>query len=249
MTLRGDMVESFTTRECEIPLDGVEAIMGSSVRVRLKWEPQLLVRRKTQTSFMGTTRRMTTKMGTTAFNWSQPPKNTLSVEAEQPTDLKSRSIQSKLSSIIDSTTNTKPLSTIQQTSSTSQQTLSSRISPGLLTVYVIEARDLKGDIDRLNPQVLVFLGKHNVLKTKKTKKTVNPYWNESFSQELSGEEIHFELKLRDAHTFHSTEIGVLSNSLWDFIQPPFTNSFEKWLPLQPPGSGEVHLKISYVVKE
>lgn len=164
MTIRGDMVESFTTRECDIPLDGADAIVGSCVRVRLKWEPQLLTRRKTQTSFLGVTRSMTSKMGTTAFDWSQPPKNTLStVEAESK--LKSRSIQSKLSSIIDSTS-AKSLSTAPSIQS----------CRGLLTVYVVEARDLKGDIDRLNPQVSVYLGKHHVLKTKKAKKTANPYW-------------------------------------------------------------------------
>ncbi|OBZ88292.1 hypothetical protein A0J61_03659 [Choanephora cucurbitarum] len=48
-----------------------------SVRVRLKWDPQLLLQRKTQKTFMGTTRRVTTQMGTTAFNFAQPPKNTL----------------------------------------------------------------------------------------------------------------------------------------------------------------------------
>ncbi|OBZ81659.1 hypothetical protein A0J61_10292 [Choanephora cucurbitarum] len=42
-----------------------------SVRVRLKWDPQLLLRRKTQKTFMGTTR-----LVTTAFNFAQPPKNT-----------------------------------------------------------------------------------------------------------------------------------------------------------------------------
>ncbi|GAA5802769.1 hypothetical protein HPULCUR_008244 [Helicostylum pulchrum] len=220
MTIRGDMVESFTTRECDIPLDGAEAIMGSCVRVRLKWEPQLLMRRKTQTSFLSATRSMTSKMGTTAFDWSQPPKNTLStVEAESK--LKSRSIQSKLSNIIDSTSSTKSLSDAP----------ASQTCRGLLTMYVVEARDLKGDIDRLHPQ------------------TANPYWNESFSQELSGEEIRFELKLRDAHTFHSYDVGMLSNSLWDFIRPPIVTTFDKWIPLEPPGSGEVHLKISYAIKD
>lgn len=71
------MVESFSAHDWDIPLDGRSEDTGS-VRVRFKWEPQLLLRRKTHTSFMGTTRRMTTKMGTSAFNWSKPPTNTMS---------------------------------------------------------------------------------------------------------------------------------------------------------------------------
>ena len=69
------MVESFLAREIDIPLGGQAGDTGS-VRVRLKWDPQLLLRRKTQKTFMGTTRRVTTQMGTTAFNFAQPPKNT-----------------------------------------------------------------------------------------------------------------------------------------------------------------------------
>lgn len=73
--------------------------------------------------------------------------------------------------------------------------------------------------------------------------------NESFSQELSGEEIRLELKLKDAHTFHSNDVGMLSYSLWDFIRPPIVTSLDKWIPLEPPGSGEVHLKVSYDIKD
>ncbi|KAI8389419.1 C2 domain-containing protein [Blakeslea trispora] len=75
ISIRGDMVESFLAREITIPLSGQSGDTGS-VRLRLKWEPQLLLRRKTQKTFMGTTRRVTTQMGSTAFNFAQPPKNT-----------------------------------------------------------------------------------------------------------------------------------------------------------------------------
>jgi hypothetical protein len=94
ITLRGDMVESFSAHDWDIPLDGTADDTGS-VRVRFKWEPQLLLRTKTQTTFMGITRRMTTKMGTTAFNWSKPPANTT------PSSKSNGSLQSKLSGFLD----------------------------------------------------------------------------------------------------------------------------------------------------
>jgi hypothetical protein len=92
------MVESFSARDWDIPLDGRADDTGS-VRVRFKWDPQLLLRRKTHTTFMGTTRRMTTKMGTTAFNWSQPPKSTTMPSSSSS---RSSSVHSKLSALLDS---------------------------------------------------------------------------------------------------------------------------------------------------
>ncbi|KAG1396326.1 hypothetical protein G6F60_009690 [Rhizopus arrhizus] len=73
ISLRGDRVESFCAHDWDVPLDGMEGVDQSKVRIRLKWDPQLLARQKTHTSFMRTaTRRVTTKMGATAFNWNQP---------------------------------------------------------------------------------------------------------------------------------------------------------------------------------
>lgn len=163
------MVESFLARECDIPLDGVEGVMGSTVRVRLKWEPQLLQHRRTHTTFMGTTRKMTTKMGTTAFNWSQPPKNTLSA-AKPPAEEKfsAKGIQSKLSDITSSVRSTK--------SQEIDRSVTDKPGKGIVTVHIIEARGLQGDIDKLHPQVLVHLGRHQGLKTRKLKKTTSPYW-------------------------------------------------------------------------
>lgn len=188
ISIRGDTVESFSARDVGIPLDGQAGDTGA-VRVRLKWEPQLLLRRKTHTTFMGTTRRMTTKMGTTAFNFSQPPKTTTS---------KSNSIQSKLSGLLDSTSSTssttKPSSTIQEVREAEQEqtpVMSNRsvqpsqpadhdflvkTSEGTVHIQVVEARNLKGDGDKINPVAVVHLGSKQLLKTKKVKKTPNPSW-------------------------------------------------------------------------
>ncbi|KAK4519727.1 casein kinase 2 regulatory subunit [Mucor velutinosus] len=266
ISIRGDTVESFSARDVDIPLDGQAGDTGT-VRVRLKWEPQLLLRRKMHTTFMGTTRRMTTKMGTTAFNFSQPPKNTTS---------KSNSIQSKLSGLLDSTSSTsstaKPLvDPIHEARETEQEpqheqqkpVISNRsvqpsqpaehnflvkTSEGTVHIQVVEARNLKGDGDKINPVAIVHLGSKQLLKTKKIKKTPNPSWNETCSQKLSGEEIQLDIMVKDSHTFHSTDIGGFTFSLWDLIRPPIVTSLDKWLPLEPEGSGEVHIKIDYDVK-
>jgi hypothetical protein len=238
------MVESFLALERDIPLEGVAGVTGS-IRVRFKWEPQLLLRRKTHTTFMGTTRRMTTRMGTTAFNFSQPPKNTASVlppvpplstpAAEKLTT--TRSIGAKLANIVE-TKKELPLTHQQQ-----EHDFVVKIRPGTITVHIIEARGLKED--KLNPQVIVYIGKQQLLKTKKLKKTVTPFWDEQGSLYLNGEETNIEIRIKDAHTFHSNDIGYWNSSLWDLIRPPIVNSLDKWLPLEPEGSGEVHVQIDY----
>lgn len=131
---------------------------------------------------MGTTRRMTTKMGTTAFNWSQPPKSTTS---------KSNSVQSKLSGLLESTSSTS--STKQSTINEEREIKQDRnqgtnkaapvdhnflvkTSEGTVHIQVLEARNLKDDGDKLNPVAVVHLGSKQLLKTKKVKKSSNPIW-------------------------------------------------------------------------
>jgi hypothetical protein len=54
--------------------------------------------------------------------------------------------------------------------------------------------------------------------------------------------------VKDSHTFHTSDIGGFTISLWDLIRPPIVTSLDKWLPLEPEGSGQVHVKIDYDVK-
>lgn len=70
--------------------------------------------------------------------------------------------------------------------------------------------------------------------------------DESFSQEvMSGQEIELDIRVKDVHTFHSTDLGLWTSSLWDLIRPPLVNSLDKWLPLEPEGSGQIHVKLDY----
>jgi Ca2+-dependent lipid-binding protein len=151
ITIRGDMVESFSAHECEIPLDG-QANDTGSVSVRLKWEPQLLLRKKTSTSFMGSTRKATTKLGTTAFNWSQPVTST-----STSTSMQAAPAPVEVAPPAEKKEFVKPVQ-------------------GKLTVHVLEARGLKGDADKINPVIHLTIGKTDKHKTKKMKKTNSPIW-------------------------------------------------------------------------
>lgn len=154
ITIRGDMVESFSTHEWDIPLDGQAGDTGS-VRVRFKWEPQLLLRKKMHTSIMGTTRRMTTKLGTTAFNWSQPLKETSTINTTT-----TNNVQSRMSHFINPAVAPAPMKRGTK-----------------MSIEIIEAKGLRGgEQDKLNPIAYVYLDKEQILKTKKIKKTAMPQW-------------------------------------------------------------------------
>lgn len=64
--LAGDSVESFGTKEVEIPISGSSG-GDSSLKLRLMWQPQLLARKKTHTGFLGSTTRAFTGAPTAAF--------------------------------------------------------------------------------------------------------------------------------------------------------------------------------------
>ncbi|KAI8083251.1 C2 domain-containing protein [Gilbertella persicaria] len=229
ITIRGDMVESFCAHDIDIPLDGQAGDTGT-VRVRLKWEPQLLLRRKTQKTFMGTTRRVTTKMGTTAFNFAEPPKNT--------------STSSSLSNLVQSNSS---LSAVENKLASVEE---NSVFDGTLHVHIIQARQLTGEhAEKMNPQAIVSLGGHQLLKTKKIKKTTFPTWNESIVYTIHQQhDLMLGIKLKDAHTFSSSDLGSWTGSLSTLIRPNTVASFDDWLSLEPRGTGEIHVKLDFVPK-
>jgi Ca2+-dependent lipid-binding protein len=64
--LAGDSVESFGSKEIEIPISGSSG-GDSSLRLRLMWQPELLAKKKTRTGFLGSTTRAFTGAPTAAF--------------------------------------------------------------------------------------------------------------------------------------------------------------------------------------
>jgi hypothetical protein len=53
------------------------------------------------------------------------------------------------------------------------------------------------------------------------------------------------LYVKDAHTFHTGDIGQWTSDVWDLVRPPTVNTLDKWLPLEPEGSGEIRIKIEF----
>ncbi|KAI7866079.1 C2 domain-containing protein [Spinellus fusiger] len=127
-------VESFVARNADIPLDGVAGVTGS-VCVRFLWQPQLLTRKKTHTSVLGTARTMTSQ--------SILQSNTRTIGE------RARSILSYENQVFESTDhqpihNNPPLSATETMDYNYQDSDSNRGMEGSILVHIIEARGLRG---------------------------------------------------------------------------------------------------------
>ena len=54
-----------------------------------------------------------------------------------------------------------------------------------------------------------------------------------------------EIKVRDWNTFTDVDIGECTFNVWDLIQND-TFFYDGWLPLQPEGTGEIHIRVRLV---
>ncbi|KAI9488020.1 C2 domain-containing protein [Zychaea mexicana] len=188
ITLRGDMVESFASKDVNIPLDGVAGVTGS-IRVRFLWQPQLLVKRKTQTSVLGST----TRIGTST-----------SMSSAEGGGMHSRTASEAGSGILQrSSTDLGSIATTIDNGNGLSDTVG---VDGQLTVRIIEARGLQG-VDK------------------------------------SGTTIRF--KIKDYNRFsRAVDLGDSRWNIWDLIRPDQTRS-DRWLPLDPIGSGEIHIVLEF----
>lgn len=162
ITLRGDMVESFMAKTVSIPLDGVAGVSGDVI-VRFLWQPQLLVKRRTQTSVLGTTR-----IGTNLSMSSTSSGEVGPSASRSRTSLFSDSGHSRADSDHGS------LSTMND----SMELSDASGIPAMISVQLVEARGLRA-VDRngtSDPYVRVRVGKHVVHKSKTITKTLAPTW-------------------------------------------------------------------------
>lgn len=51
-----------------------------------------------------------------------------------------------------------------------------------------------------------------------------------------------EIKVRDWNTFTDVDIGECTFNVWDLIQNDAL-FYDGWLPLQPEGTGEIHIRV------
>ncbi|KAG0171493.1 hypothetical protein DFQ28_001023 [Apophysomyces sp. BC1034] len=241
ISIRGGSVESFVARDVLIPLDGVSGVSGS-VRVRLLWQPQLLVRKKTHTSMLATTTRIFTKTintkQTATFDYSKKPQT-------------GRSTTSLLSNNSPRTEMMHPSRVPSAVAGVTEETekVGGEGMDGTIMVRLIEARGLHG-VDKggtSDPFVRVRIGRQQVYKTKHIKKSLSPVWHEYFQYNVSSQPTILDIKIKDHNTFsHDVDLCDGQWNLWDLIHPPQESRIDRWLQLAPAGSGEIHIAIDFV---
>lgn len=175
-------MESFQAKVVDIPLDGVSGVSGS-VQVRFTWQPQLLARKKTHTSVLGTQK---TYLHTdvnleasgplqrkpTARNRSRS--STLESSTMSPLSPTSPARQSFETSSIHADTASIATSSIADLSDLSDATG----QPGVVKITLLEARGLRG-VDKSgtsDPYVRVKVAKGQIYKTKVIPKSLTPEW-------------------------------------------------------------------------
>lgn len=184
ITLRGDMVESFASKDVDIPLDGVSGVTGS-IRVRFLWQPQLLVKRKAQTSVLGSTTRIgtNTSMSSTSSgglgdinSGPRPMKSMSSLALSEGDGMHSRTPSETGSGVLKRSST--DLASIATTIDDGKNLSDTTGVDGVLRVKVIEARGLKG-VDKSgtsDPYVRVQIDGQQVHKTKTVSKSLVPTW-------------------------------------------------------------------------
>ncbi|KAI9493901.1 C2 domain-containing protein [Zychaea mexicana] len=134
ISIRGDFVESFVAKQVRIPLDGVAGVSGH-VRVRFLWQPQLLIRKKTHTSILGTT---TVNMNTST-NSSSNMLSPTSAATMRPSPTSASSIVS-----MQDRRSIDTMSINEDALATQQGDGTATGMDGTATVQLIEARNLRG---------------------------------------------------------------------------------------------------------
>ncbi|CAG8554094.1 17567_t:CDS:10 [Acaulospora morrowiae] len=121
---------------------------------------------------------------------------------------------------------------------------------GSLRLSIIEAKDLiaADSGGTSDPYVKVKLNKKEIYKTQIIKKTLNPKWDEvtQFSN-LNGS-IHLSVKDHNKMG-KDVDIGEYDLNIWDHVQPSASNyTKDIWVELSKGGNGKLHLKLEYIPK-
>lgn len=95
-----------------------------------------------------------------------------------------------------------------------------------------------------DPYARVRYGSKVVYKTKTVKKTLQPEWNESFSLKVSEGRSQLDIKVKDKNTLNDVDIGDCTLDVYSVVQNG--QPFDGWVPLEPKGSGEVHIRVEAV---
>ncbi|KAI8059246.1 C2 domain-containing protein [Gongronella butleri] len=254
-----DTLESFTAREVELPLseDG-----KSLLKLRLLWQPQLLARAKQGTSLLGTATRTFTAVPGQALGAGVSLAGDAVGLGGKVLGTGGKAIGSGGKAIVggvgrvgggivglgsrlgrsgttrSNATNQNTLAVPDNTSARPESVYStvSTVRPGeAARVTIVGARALKDD----QHDVYLRATKKNrsVYKTKLAKKTDAPEWNENFQTNVDpAANLPLEFKMYSSrHVLSDIEIGSVSVDL--------SKTFQGWLALEPPGSGEICIQV------
>ncbi|RCH96904.1 hypothetical protein CU097_001281 [Rhizopus azygosporus] len=244
ISFTGNDIETFVTATKEYTLQNGTG----TLTVRLTWRPDLVARKRTNTSLFSATTRMFTQApgevvgagigaGTKVFG-----AGVSALGSGFLGRMGTKRLSDDTSSVLSrEATNT---SSIEPSTSRSSSSIQRSVSDDAVTVQVqlIEARDLKA-MDRggtSDPYCRVRVGNKVVYKTRHIKKTLTPEWNETFTTKISPQKETLDFKVKDHNTLTDVDIGDHQFKLPDDLP------FDGWLPLTPEGTGMIHVKVSVI---
>ncbi|RCI05087.1 hypothetical protein CU098_011999 [Rhizopus stolonifer] len=258
-------LESFTAQELEVPLE------GGLIRLRLKWEPQLLARKREGTSLLGSTTKLLstgTGLAGDVVGLGAGAGNKMIYGGTKVigggTKLVGGAIGGGVGALgrgfskfhgkkggedhLDSEEQEQhapSLLSSNESTTRPKSIFEDKDRVATIKVTVIEARNLKGmNRDKTSdPYCRVRLGKHSIHKTKHIKKNCNPQWQDSFTTKVFGTSV-LDFLVRDHNTLSDSDIGEVTFNVSEHVDEG--KPFDGWLPLTPHGHGEIHIQVQIV---
>jgi Ca2+-dependent lipid-binding protein len=256
----GDEIETFrnTTKELVIPDRG-------RFTVALLWRPELVARKRTNTSLFSATTRVFTHAPSNAFGAGKDAGGKVIGAGTKVFGTGVSAIGSGIRGIgkMGRSSSTSSNSIISKSSSNNDippvpviplfRDLSSDFSESagdieegaMVNITIIEARNLKA-MDRggtSDPYCRVHMRNKAIYKTRHLKKTLSPDWSESFNCKVTSSSIDFKVK---DHNKLNNDVDIGEHHLQLFENVKHGQAFDGWLPLVPEGTGELHVRVALV---
>ncbi|KAG1468857.1 hypothetical protein G6F56_003596 [Rhizopus delemar] len=229
----GNELDTFVTSTKEYPV----ANGTGSLTLRLTWRPDLVARKRTNTSFFSaTTRVFTHNPGKEVVNGIGAGTKVFGAGVS--------ALGSGIRGIGRIGTSHSIRRSDDSSSILSRESTQSSVSPSVsqprsigdevvtIQVQLLGARSLKA-MDRggtSDPYCRVRIGSKVVHKTRHIKKTLTPEWNETFTASISPQKEALDFKVKDHNTLTDVDIG---DHIFKLSQQ---EPFDGWLPLTPEGT-------------
>ncbi|OBZ83487.1 Uncharacterized protein PYUK71.03c, partial [Choanephora cucurbitarum] len=256
-------LDSFTAQDMDVVLQ------GGYIRLRLKWEPQLLARRREGTSILGSTTRLFSSGTGMAGEMVGAGGKVISGGTKivgggtkivggaiggsigaigrgfnkfGNTQHKRTSLIPEENEISDHTNRAPSVPSSTESGAHPKSSTEDRDRSFTVKISIIEARNLKGmNKDKTSdPYCRVRLNKHSLHKTKYIKKNCNPQWEDTFTTKVFASS-SLDFMVRDHNKLADSDIGEAFFTIADHVDEG--QLFDGWLPLTPSGNGELHIQV------